>query len=542
MKAINVDKQNTQLAKNLIIILIISICLIINIKPVQAITMQPNDSQYLEMRAVEIKETESGEKQLLFELWANDIDFKGVDARFSYDSTKYVPSNITTNAETDDETEYFAFESEYVSKLDMFTVTYSGDTSGIRMIISFNTPVEDSENIQNETLISSGKSILLGKMSFKMMADEFDISGFNLIPDSTTSPTTGIKINIDVGNCYEAQSTFIFTDRTASKDATLKNIKLSTGTEDTENPENSTYKEYELTPTFEKDTKEYTLELNEYIDEMNLEAEQNDEKSSMKVKVPKRDENGKLVYDTNGSTIIYEEKDLSNKTKIPITLNKLGEPDTIIEIIVTAEDGKTQEKYKVTIHRPYGTIKGQSILADFDNPDVVENYLDIYGVQINNRTDINIYKSDLAEWESITDIYGMVYENPLTYEELENIEKEATIKSNDDGTFEIYVIPGQYDVQITRLAYLDYIYSDVIVNEGDIIDMGQFGMAAGDANRDGVISQEDINEIKKNIDMDSSDPDYSEAFNPTQVGTVLQEDLGYTKQNQDEELKIVYFN
>lgn len=540
MKAINVDKLNTQLAKKLIVVLIISICLIINIKPLQAVTI-PN-SEYLEMRAVEIKEIEGGEKQLLFELWANNINFKGFDVRFSYDSTKYVPSNLTTNAETDDETQYFAFESECTGKLNMFTVPYSEDTSVIRMVISFETPVEDSTNIKNETLISSGKSVLLGKMSFKMMADEFDISGFNLIPDATTSPTTGIKINIDVKNSYEEQSRFIFTDKTASKDATLKNIKLSTGTEDTENPENSTYKEYELTPTFDKDTKEYTLELNEYIDEMNLEAEQNDEKSSMKIKVPKRDEDGKLVYDTNGSTIIYEEKDLPNKTKIPITLNKLGEPDTIIEIIVTAEDGKTQETYKVTIHRPYGTIKGQSILADFDNPDVIENYLDIYGVQLNNRTDINIYKSDLAEWESITDIYGMVYENPLTYEELENIEKEATIKSNDDGTFEIYVIPGQYDVQVTRLAYLDYIYSDVIVNEGDIIDMGQFRMAAGDANRDGVISQEDINEIKKNIDMDSSDPDYSEAFNPTQVGTVIQEDLGYTKQNQDEQLQIVYFN
>lgn len=475
MKAINVDKLNTQVAKTLIIILIISICLIINTKPVQAVTMQPNDSQYLEMRAVEIKETEGGEKQLLFELWANDVDFKGVDVRFSYDSTNYVPSNLTTNAETDDETEYFAFESEFVGKLDMFTIPYSGDTSGIRMIISFNTPVEDSENIQNATLISSGKSILLGKMSFKMMADEFDISGFNLIPDATTSPTTGIKINIDVGNCYEAQSTFIFTDKTASKDATLKNIKLSTGTEDTENPENSTYKEYELTPTFDKDTKEYTLELNEYIDEMNLEVEQNDEKSSMKVKVPKRDENGKLVYDTDETTIIYEEKDLSNKTKTPITLNKLGEPDTIIEIIVTAEDGKTQENYKVTIHRPYATIKGSiqyDAIEENENPD------------IDKTTDLNIYKTGKFNWDELKDIFGEIYENPATYDDLDLVEKDVYTKSNPDGTYEIYLLPGTYDLQIERRGFLDYIITNIEVTEGSVIDLENRTITAGDVNRD----------------------------------------------------------
>ena len=116
------------------------------------------------------------------------------------------------------------------------------------------------------------------------------------------------------------------------------------------------------------------------------------------------------------------------------------------------------------------------------------------------------------------------------------------MQSNDDGTFEIYVIPGTYDIQVTRLAYLDYIYVDVIINSGDVIDMGQFRMEAGDANRDGLITQEDINETKKNMDMESADPDFSEAYNPTQIGTVIMEDLGYVKSNQDKELQIKYFN
>lgn len=51
-------------------------------------------------------------------------------------------------------------------------------------------------------------------------------------------------------------------------------------------------------------------------------------------------------------------------------------------------------------------------------------------------------------------------------------------------------------MQVTRLGFLDYIYSDVIINAGDEIDMGEIRLAAGDANRDGVISQEDVNTIK----------------------------------------------
>lgn len=75
------------------------------------------------------------------------------------------------------------------------------------------------------------------------------------------------------------------------------------------------------------------------------------------------------------------------------------------------------------IKRPYGIIKGQNILADFDDEDVVNNMLDVYGIQLENIANINIYKSDLAEWESIPDIFGMIYENPFTYEQLEDIEK-----------------------------------------------------------------------------------------------------------------------
>lgn len=296
MKALNKKTLSTKLLKILIATIVLLIFIFIKTSIVQATTLQPNNSQCIEMRATEIREVKDNEKQLIFEVWANDINFKGFDVRFAYDSSNYVPSNLTTNAETDDENEYFAFENEFSGKLDIIAIPYtSGATSGIRMIISFDPPVEDSENIKNETLISSGKSVLLGKMSFKMKTDILDISNFKLIEDQTTSPTTGIKINVDIQDSYEEQSTFIFTNKTASNDATLNDLILSTGIEDSEEP---TYKKYDLTPTFDKQNKEYLLELNEYIDEVNIEAELSNEKSTMKLKVPKKDENGKLTYST----------------------------------------------------------------------------------------------------------------------------------------------------------------------------------------------------------------------------------------------------
>lgn len=373
-----------------------------------------------------------------------------------------------------------------------------------------------------------------------MISDDFDISGFSLKEDELV-PTTGIKINLNVKDSIENKSAFRFVDATASKNANLDNLIVSSGTADEENPDNSTYKEYELNPKFDKDTLNYELELLENIDELNLKSILSDTKSSMKLKKPKRDENGNLVYESDGVTVEYEELDIQNNVSTTVKLNELGKGDTNLTITVTAEDGKTEKKYTLVVKRPYATIKGKTILADFDNEDVVNNVFDIYGVKLENKTNINIYKAGLAEWESISDIYGSTYEDPFTYEKLEDIPTSFKYITKDDGTFEIYITPGTFDIQITRLGFLDYIYSDVVANPGDIIEVGEIRLAAGDTNRDGVISQEDVNTTKKYMDVDNTSADYKPQYNPSQIGTVVAEDLAYVKGNQDKEIQIEYF-
>lgn len=67
--------------------------------------------------------------------------------RFSYDSTKLKPSNITTNEITEDETEYFKLEEEFKNTLEFFTIPYDEAGQGIRGVLSFDPPVTNSEHI-----------------------------------------------------------------------------------------------------------------------------------------------------------------------------------------------------------------------------------------------------------------------------------------------------------------------------------------------------------------------------------------------------------
>ena len=438
------QKVSKKIIATIINLIILCICFC-NVSIAESKLVEPTEDQFFELRAVKVTNIEGKDKQVIFELWAHEIEFKGFDVRFSYDGTHFAPSNITTNDYTDDETEFFKFESEFSDCLELFTVPYTGtSTGGMRAVVSFNPPISESEHIKNKEnvgmIVDSSGSVLLGTLSFRTTLDKFDISSFKLETSDTTSPKTGIKIIIDGSTYYENQSTFRFTDKSASRNADLSNIKLSNGNEDDEN-----YKEYALNPSFDKNTLEYTTELLEYVDKVNLEVTKDDEKSSIVIKQPKHDENGNLVFEDDGSTIVYEEKSLDD-LKNEIVLNKLGEQDTVIELKVTAEDEVTTKTYKITIHRPYGTIKGSIHTVN-------SNDLHIADVKVYNN-------SDQIDWENIS-----------SHDELDNYKTVLNKKTNEDGTYEIKVIPGNYDVLIDKVAYLDYIVTTIQVNENDEIDL-----------------------------------------------------------------------
>ena len=294
-----------------------------------------------------------------------------------------------------------------------------------------------------------------------MITDNFDVSEFNLVENLSYSPNTGIKIDYTAQESYQAQSTFRFTDATASKDASLKDLIVSSGTKD---GEEHTYKEYELTPTFDKDVKEYEITLLEYVDKMNITAIQNNEKATMKIKHPKRNEDGNIVYETDGTTIVYEEKELLNNTEYMITLNELGKEDTNITILITAEDGKTTDEYKIKIKRPYGTIKGKIYTA----PTATTTGKYIATVRVYKSEDV----SKIINWSEVTPgTDDTVHKDLMTL-------TSNNIKTNDDGTYEIYVIPNKYDILLDKAGYLDDVYIERQVDEGNIVDLGESELIA----------------------------------------------------------------
>lgn len=386
--------------------------------------------------------------------------------------------------------------------------------------LAFDPPLTESEHIVDKEgigkVIQTNENLLIGKMSFQMKVDEFDINWFELVKSTDNMPLTGTKISLDGIKNYQKQSTFRFTAQLASKNADLANIVLSRGEVNELEPEESTYKEYELTPEFEKDTLKYEVTLMEYIDTMDIKALLADEKSTMKIKVPKRDEDGNLMYESDGGAVVTDEKELLNNNPLEFVLNKLGEPDTILIITVTAEDGKTTKQYELVIKRPYGVIKGQ-----------------IHTVNTNDVhiADLKIYdNSEAIDWEGL-----------VGHDDLDLIETKVTGKSNEDGTYEIKVIPGIYDFLIDKPAYLDYTVTNIVIDENEEIDLGYEDLVPGDVNKDGIIEGEDLTFINIYYDVMEGEPDYSLNYDINEDEIIEGEDLTYINIYYDTMKKIIEY-
>lgn len=408
--------------------------------------------------------------------------------------------------------DYFKFEDEFAPAIDIFATNDTNIENVIMAGVGFYNLDIRSEHIIDSPLgegpaikstDTGEQGLLIGKMSFKMIPKEdgtyepIDIENdFALVP-YLDAPITGIKINLDAKTSYQEAKTFKFIDKTASKDADLSNLVLSSGNINEDNPDESTYKEYGLTPEFNKQTNNYTVTLLEKLDTINVTATKNHEKSTMKIKVPKRDSEGNLVYESDGTTIEYEQKEITDKIPKEVTLNKLGEPDTIITIIVTSEAGGTKE-YEIAIHRPYGIIKGSIYTAPTDAKGIF-------------KSDIRVYKT--SEVDAIIDKSQIVEGRPDDVHDKLLTLKSQDIKTNDDGTYEIYVIPGTYDILIDKPGYLDHIYFARVISENQTLDLGLKEILAGDTNKDGVIEITDYTKIVAVFGMSSTDLEYSESNN-----------------------------
>ncbi len=365
-----VTKKNNQIF-TIIVICIVLIFSNINFTSFSANTtaQEPEENQFLELRAAELIQKEGEKPQLIMELWGNNLQFKGFNVRFSYDTAMINLSSIQDNQLiTDivdimgDQNEYFQFEDEFKNSLDFMQI--SDDLGILDITISLNPPVQESENIVDlgdgiGKVVDTGESLLIGKISFQLTEEKFNTQWFNLVESQTSSPLTGIKINIDGTNMFENQSTFRFTD---------------------------------------------TLE---------------------------------------------------------------------------------------------GSIKGQIYTAPTAN---LKKY----------TATIKVYPSDevkkIINWDEVENTTG-----DDLHDKLLSI-SEKRINTNDDGTYEMSLPMGTYDILIDKPGYLDQIYTEIQIKPGETVDLGYAELFAGDVNKDGIIEILDASLIMNSFGIIESDIAYDTKY------------------------------
>ena len=199
-----------------------------------------------------------------------------------------------------------------------------------------------------------------------------------------------------------------------------------------------------------------------------------------------------------------------------VKLNKLGEPDTKITVIVTAEDKKTVKSYDLVIKRPYGTIKGSIYAEPMSSKGIY-------------KATVRTYKSDevatIIDWSTITGTGTDTVHNDLLKL------KSNDVETNVDGTYEIKVIPGEYDVLLDKIGYLDHIYTSKTVNAGDTIDLGNKELLAGDVNKDGSIQILDMSELMNVFGIDNTDSKYNRRYDFNDDTQIQILDLSYIMKN-----------
>lgn len=505
--------------KHVLIIIAIAMVTIVSmpIEKTYASTLEPTSDQKIEYRAIS-QEIVNGKKQLIIEVRIRKLNFKGIDLRLQYNTDLLTPSDIETNTaidvnDADDIPSNFKYVNGFEKYMDMLEI--EGTQGELRMVYSIlgedertGTNEYYKEETVNEPIVEVKDEAIIGKISFQM-DDETAITTDDIkLKTGSTSPTTGIKVVTSEANIYQAQSLFEFTLDLTSKNANLSKIEISNG-----NDENGDYRKYDLNPIFEKETLEYETKILEYVDTVDLNIQAEDANSTIKIKYPKRDDDGKAERDNNGN-IIYEEKQISQELPEKITLNQLGEEDTIVEITVTAEDGVTEKIYKIHIKRPYGKIKGKVQLGD----GLKESMYGSYGIEMKFIADIRIYKQGQVNWDDI--IPGN-----LSLDDVDNEQIEKETESDNDGNYEICVIPGEYDFYIERKGFLADITTKMTINENDEIDLGTKILYEGDADRSGIIDLNDTIEIVNSMGANVGDSTYLEQYDFGQKDVVSLDDM-----------------
>ena len=100
-----------------------------------------------------------------------------------------------------------------------------------------------------------------------------------------------------------------------------------------------------------------------------------------------------------------------------------------------------------------------------------------------------------------------------------------TVYSNLDGTFNIELDPGTYDIVIDKAGYLEVVVNGIIVEAGKTKTIEELALIPGDVNKDGAINMTDLNLIVSNYFATSGGLKYSINMDFNDDGVIDMTDL-----------------
>ena len=73
------------------------------------------------------------------------------------------------------------------------------------------------------------------------------------------------------------------------------------------------------------------------------------------------------------------------------------------------------------------------------------------------------------------------YHGDTTFDELDELKFEKRVETDEnDGSYTMYILPGQYDVILERPGFMAEVVTEITVNQGDIIaTVGNTGNSTG---------------------------------------------------------------
>lgn len=120
----------------------------------------------------------------------------------------------------------------------------------------------------------------------------------------------------------------------------------------------------------------------------------------------------------------------------------------------------------------------------------------------------------------------------LAPEELEQYVEIKNQTTNNDGTFNIGVSPGKYDLLIDKPGYLYYVIKNITITDKGKIDLGDITIIAGDINKDGMIDLMDMTTLNDNYGaVEGASENYNLNIDYTEDGIVDLTDMTIINNN-----------